>query len=437
MDCLRTYIKYFTYNCSLCIFVNKYFIILQICHKKKKKTFKVSQVAGSAKRELHIDIPLATQDNPGMLSATDKAQINKMNTLLSFKGIAGDNANKALASGFYPNISINVPVEGETFAVETLRTTTAVYNYYYSVQMAYGESTKVKGKVWARINKQKSQGQYIYGDWVSLSGATSGLITTENIANRAITGDKIANATISSSNIRNKGITRDKIAYGTITKEELSTDIYNKEAAVEVYKIKDADKLLFEDTDGELHKISVINFLQSLKNNTNSEYYYIPEESKNIEGYGNRVGLNSYNSATIDFYITTSVINDTVINYFKEKLLEISGETLCQWFNFESERRKQTLDIASNISDLYDKDRCSLSSLQLSSNNYEKTIIRNETVTGIPVEIFVRCENRSVLQIEPHAFDDSDVELRIQRSVALDKTDYPWGAKTIKLDENL
>ena len=385
--------------------------------QEEKKTFKVSQVAGSAKRELHIDIPLATQDNPGMLSATDKAQINKMNTLLSFKGIAGDNANKALASGFYPNISINVPVEGEAFAVETFRTTTAVYNYYYSVQMAYGESIKVKGKVWVRINKQKSQGQYIYGDWVSLSGATSGLITTENIANRAIT--------------------RDKIAYGTITKEELSTDIYNKEATVEVYKIKDADKLLFEDTDGELHKISVINFLQSLKNNTNSEYYYIPEESKNIEGYGNRVGLNSYNSATIDFYITTSVINDTVINYFKEKLLEISGETLCQWFNFESERRKQTLDIASNISDLYDKDRCSLSSLQLSSNNYEKTIIRNETVTGIPVEIFVRCENRSVLQIEPHAFDDSDVELRIQRSVALDKTDYPWGAKTIKLDENL
>lgn len=51
-------------------------------------------------------------------------------SLLTFNGIANNDANSALRSGIYPYVTKNVPINGETFTIQTLRTTTAVYNQY-------------------------------------------------------------------------------------------------------------------------------------------------------------------------------------------------------------------------------------------------------------------------------------------------------------------
>lgn len=89
-------------------------------------------------------------------------------TLLSFKGIANNDANKALTSGIYPNVTANIPITGETFTIQTLRTTTAVYNQYVSTQIAIGTTGTAIGKVYIRKNTQKS-GAYTLGDWIDLT----------------------------------------------------------------------------------------------------------------------------------------------------------------------------------------------------------------------------------------------------------------------------
>lgn len=107
---------------------------------------------------------------------------------LSFKGIAGNDANKALTSGIYPNVSLNVPISGETFTIQTLRTTTAVYNQYISTQIAIGTTGTAIGKVYIRKNSQKS-GVYTFGDWVDLSTSVSaGSVTYENLSDNALKG---------------------------------------------------------------------------------------------------------------------------------------------------------------------------------------------------------------------------------------------------------
>lgn len=93
-------------------------------------------------------------------------------TLLSFKGIAFNDANKALTSGIYPNVTANIPITGETFTVQTLRTTTAVYNQYVSTQIAIGTTGTAIGKVYIRKNTQKS-GAYTLGDWIKISHEAS------------------------------------------------------------------------------------------------------------------------------------------------------------------------------------------------------------------------------------------------------------------------
>ena len=93
-------------------------------------------------------------------------------TLLSFKGIASNDANKALTSGIYPNVTANIPITGETFTVQTLRTTTAVYNQYVSTQIAIGVTGAAIGKVYIRKNTQKS-GAYTLGDWIKISHEAS------------------------------------------------------------------------------------------------------------------------------------------------------------------------------------------------------------------------------------------------------------------------
>lgn len=93
-------------------------------------------------------------------------------SLLSFNGIANNDANSALRSGIYPFVTKNVPINGESFTIQTLRTTTAVYNQYVSTQIALGVTGAAIGKVYIRKNTQKSGGT-TYGDWIKISNETS------------------------------------------------------------------------------------------------------------------------------------------------------------------------------------------------------------------------------------------------------------------------
>lgn len=93
-------------------------------------------------------------------------------SLLSFNGIAANDANSALRSGIYPSVTTNVPINGETFTIQTLRTTTAVYNQYVSTQIALGVTGAAIGKVYIRKNTQKSGGT-TYGDWIDLTADTN------------------------------------------------------------------------------------------------------------------------------------------------------------------------------------------------------------------------------------------------------------------------
>lgn len=109
-------------------------------------------------------------------------------SLLSFNGIANNDANSALRSGIYPFVTKNVPINGETFTVQTLRTTTAVYNQYVSTQIALGETGAAVGKVYIRKNTQKS-GKTTYGDWIDLSVIlTTGSVTYANLSSDALNG---------------------------------------------------------------------------------------------------------------------------------------------------------------------------------------------------------------------------------------------------------
>ena len=91
---------------------------------------------------------------------------------MSFNGIANNDANSALRSGIYPSVMKNVPINGETFTIQTLRTTTAVYNQYVSTQIALGVTGAAIGKVYIRKNTQKS-GKTTYEDWIKISNETS------------------------------------------------------------------------------------------------------------------------------------------------------------------------------------------------------------------------------------------------------------------------
>lgn len=93
-------------------------------------------------------------------------------SLLSFNGIANNDANSALRSGIYPYVTKNVPINGESFTIQTLRSTTAVYNQYVSTQIAIGVTGTAIGKVYIRKNSQKS-GKTTYEDWIKISNETS------------------------------------------------------------------------------------------------------------------------------------------------------------------------------------------------------------------------------------------------------------------------
>lgn len=92
----------------------------------------------------------------------------KIDESLSFKGIATNDANKALRSGIYPNVSLNCPLAGGEFTIQTLRTTAAVYNKFISTQTAIGISGTPTGKVYMRIVEQSSS-ETVFRDWIKLS----------------------------------------------------------------------------------------------------------------------------------------------------------------------------------------------------------------------------------------------------------------------------
>lgn len=109
-------------------------------------------------------------------------------SLLSFNGIAINDANKALRSGIYPSVTKNVPINGESFTIQTLRTTTAVYNQFVSTQIAIGTTGTAIGKVYIRKNTQGS-GAYTFGDWICLSvNLTTGSVTYANLSPDALNG---------------------------------------------------------------------------------------------------------------------------------------------------------------------------------------------------------------------------------------------------------
>lgn len=140
-----------------------------------------------------VEIPVATSTQSGIMSAEDK---QRLENTMTFKGIANKDANKALNSGIYPTVTVNVPKEGESFLVQTFRTGTAVYNMYYSTQIAFGTSDNVKGKVYMRYNSQKA-GEYNYGEWIDISGGGSDISgmtesDVENLVNSVFDGNTIS-----------------------------------------------------------------------------------------------------------------------------------------------------------------------------------------------------------------------------------------------------
>lgn len=184
----------------------------------------------------HLTVPLYTEIAK-IAQLEDVVNDYNNKGLLSFKGLAGSDANKSLASGIYPNISVNVPVAGESFLVQSLRTTTAVHNQYYSTQIAIGTSANVLGKVYIRKNSQKS-GSYTFGDWIEL---TTSLISNDKDA-EINTGIKTGNVqsllSISNNNI-SLAVGNVKNLYGiSVAKGGVSFRTPKSVNLIDIYKAK-------------------------------------------------------------------------------------------------------------------------------------------------------------------------------------------------------
>lgn len=115
-------------------------------------------------------------------------------TLLSFIGNAANDANSALRSGIYPSVTKNVPIDGEEFTVQTLRTTTAAYNQYVSTQIALGVTVAAIGKVYIRKITQMS-GETIYGDWIKINHEKKSNTKTQYVIGKAMPIGKLSGGT--------------------------------------------------------------------------------------------------------------------------------------------------------------------------------------------------------------------------------------------------
>lgn len=146
------------------------------------KQIETSDIAAGAVASTHLAIGAVTSSKIAFAAVeannikdgnVTKVKLNeelatKIDESLSFKGFAVNDANKALTSGIYPNVTANIPITGETFTIQTLRTVTAVYNQYVSTQIAIGTTGTAIDKVYIRKNIQKS-GAYTFGDWIDLT----------------------------------------------------------------------------------------------------------------------------------------------------------------------------------------------------------------------------------------------------------------------------
>ncbi len=110
-------------------------------------------------------------DNAVTRSKIGDELVTKIDESLSFKGIAINDANKALASGVYPESYNNTPVSAQHFTIFTLRTTTPVYNKFISIQIAIGTGEYSKGRVAIRQNEQGNSGT-AHGPWINLVSET-------------------------------------------------------------------------------------------------------------------------------------------------------------------------------------------------------------------------------------------------------------------------
>lgn len=160
-------------------------------------------------------------------------------SLLSFNGIANNDANSALRSGIYPSVTKNVPINGESFTIQTLRTTTAVYNQYVSTQIALGVTGAAIGKVYIRKNSQKS-GKTTYEDWIKISNETSTTKKTEPktqyIIGKAIPiGELNGGARLNAYVVRD-GIFRFKLSNVPQIRHLISNNVFSWKAVDELLK---------------------------------------------------------------------------------------------------------------------------------------------------------------------------------------------------------
>lgn len=160
-------------------------------------------------------------------------------SLLSFNGIANNDANSALRSGIYPSVTKNVPINGETFTIQTLRTTTAVYNQYVSTQIALGATGAAIGKVYIRKNTQKS-GAYTFGDWIKISNYTSATKKTkpktQYIIGKAIPIGKLNGGARLNAYVARNGLFRFKLSNVPQIRHLIDNKVFSDEAVQELFK---------------------------------------------------------------------------------------------------------------------------------------------------------------------------------------------------------
>lgn len=131
----------------------------------------------------------------GVISTAD---YNRFNNALQFNTLTTTDANSATVSGIYPNITTNGAVEGETFLVQTLRSTMANSKYYIT-QFAYGTSSNVAGKVYTRYITY-SNSTFTRSAWILLGSGSgniepSGYTITYVTNGHGTTPAKVTNAT--------------------------------------------------------------------------------------------------------------------------------------------------------------------------------------------------------------------------------------------------
>lgn len=134
----------------------------------------------------------------GLESPWDKKQVNLVPTALQFPTRGGENMNDCLEPGIYPWCTLGRPT-GATgaFTLSVAKSTTADNAGYYTIeQTCYGREGET-GRIFRRIIFQNAS-ETQYNDWVEITGAglEDGSVTTNKIAAKAVTKEKLADAVV-------------------------------------------------------------------------------------------------------------------------------------------------------------------------------------------------------------------------------------------------